>query len=68
MPIYPEPACVAFNPQSRAGVFFNFKEFTEAHMVELALLLSIEQGKMIANVKVDIQRGLEFVEGLICRA
>jgi malonate-semialdehyde dehydrogenase (acetylating) / methylmalonate-semialdehyde dehydrogenase len=50
------------NPQRRARVMFAFKGLIEAHMDELANLLSSEHGKVIADSKGDIQRGLEVVE------
>ncbi|HET6783765.1 MAG TPA: aldehyde dehydrogenase family protein, partial [Pseudoxanthomonas sp.] len=50
------------NPQRRARVMFEFKRLLEAHMDELAHLLSSEHGKVIADAKGDIQRGLEVVE------
>ena len=52
----------ATNPQRRARVLFRFKELVEAHMTELAHLLSSEHGKVIADSRGDIQRGLEVVE------
>lgn len=52
----------AQNPQRRARVMFRFKELIERHMDELAELLSLEHGKVIADSKGDIQRGLEVVE------
>ena len=57
-----QPAWAATNPQRRARVMFRFKELVEAHMDELALMLSQEHGKVIADSKGDIQRGLEVVE------
>ena len=50
------------NPQRRARVMFNFKMLLEKNMDELAHLLSSEHGKVIADSKGDIQRGLEVVE------
>ena len=50
------------NPQRRARVMFAWKALIEAHMDELAALLSSEHGKVIADSKGDIQRGLEVVE------
>jgi malonate-semialdehyde dehydrogenase (acetylating)/methylmalonate-semialdehyde dehydrogenase len=50
------------NPQRRARVMFNFKALVEKHMDELAHLLSSEHGKVIADSKGDIQRGLEVIE------
>jgi len=52
----------ATNPQRRARVMFNFKALIEKHMDELAHLLSSEHGKVIADAKGDIQRGLEVIE------
>ncbi len=50
------------NPQRRARVMFDFKRLVEANMNELAELLSSQHGKVIADSKGDIQRGLEVVE------
>jgi malonate-semialdehyde dehydrogenase (acetylating)/methylmalonate-semialdehyde dehydrogenase len=50
------------NPQRRARVMFDFKRLVEANMDELAELLSSEHGKVIADSKGDIQRGLEVIE------
>ena len=50
------------NPQRRARVMFAWKGLIEAHMDELAHLLSSEHGKVIADARGDIQRGLEVVE------
>ena len=57
-----QPEWAATNPQRRARVMFKFKELVEAHMDELANLLSIEHGKVIADSKGDVQRGLEVIE------
>lgn len=50
------------NPQKRARVLFEFKRLVEANMDDLAELLSSEHGKVIADSKGDIQRGLDVVE------
>src|SRR6195952_4049269 len=50
------------NPQRRARVMFEFKRLVEANMQELAELLSSEHGKVVADSKGDIQRGLEVIE------
>ncbi|MEJ0025924.1 MAG: CoA-acylating methylmalonate-semialdehyde dehydrogenase [Rhizomicrobium sp.] len=52
----------AVNPQRRARVMFNFKALVEKNMDELARLLSSEHGKVVADSKGDIQRGLEVIE------
>lgn len=57
-----QPAWAATNPQRRARVMFAFKALVDANMDELALMLSIEHGKVIADSKGDIQRGLEVIE------
>ncbi|MEC8177034.1 MAG: CoA-acylating methylmalonate-semialdehyde dehydrogenase, partial [Pseudomonadota bacterium] len=57
-----QPEWAATNPQRRARVMFRFKELLDANMDELAELLSSEHGKVIADSKGDIQRGLEVVE------
>ena len=50
------------NPQRRARVMFEFKRLVEANMDQLAEMLSSEHGKVIADAKGDIQRGLEVIE------
>ena len=50
------------NPQRRARVMFEFKRLIERDMNELAEILSSEHGKVIADSKGDIQRGLEVIE------
>jgi malonate-semialdehyde dehydrogenase (acetylating)/methylmalonate-semialdehyde dehydrogenase len=57
-----QPAWAATNPQKRARVMFRFKELVESHMDELAHLLSSEHGKVIADAKGDVQRGLDVIE------
>ncbi len=50
------------NPQRRARVMFEFKRLVEANMNELAEMLSSEHGKVIADSRGDVQRGLEVIE------
>jgi malonate-semialdehyde dehydrogenase (acetylating)/methylmalonate-semialdehyde dehydrogenase len=57
-----QPAWAAMNPQRRSRVMFDFKSLIEKHMDELAHMLSAEHGKVVADSKGDIQRGLEVVE------
>ncbi|BBF71611.1 MULTISPECIES: CoA-acylating methylmalonate-semialdehyde dehydrogenase [Sphingomonadaceae] len=57
-----QPDWAATNPQRRARVMFRFKELIEANLDEMARMLSSEHGKVIADAKGDIQRGLEVVE------
>ena len=57
-----QPAWAATNPQRRARVMFAFRALVESNIDELAELLSSEHGKVIADAKGDIQRGLEVIE------
>ncbi len=57
-----QPAWAATNPQRRARVMFAYRELINKHMDELAHMLSSEHGKVIADARGDIQRGLEVVE------
>ena len=50
------------NPQRRARVMHEFKRLLETHMDSLAALLSGEHGKILADSRGDIQRGLEVIE------
>ncbi len=56
------PEWSAINPQRRARVMFAFKALVEKNMDQLARMLSDEHGKVIADSKGDIQRGLEVIE------
>jgi malonate-semialdehyde dehydrogenase (acetylating)/methylmalonate-semialdehyde dehydrogenase len=57
-----QPEWARLNPQKRARVMFRYKELIEAHMDELARLLSSEHGKVVDDAKGDVQRGLEVIE------
>ena len=57
-----QPGWAAVNPQRRARVMFAFKALIEREMDALARLLSSEHGKVIADSRGDIQRGLEVIE------
>ena len=50
------------NPQRRARVMFEFKRLVEARLEELAELLSSEHGKVLADARGDVQRGLDVIE------
>ena len=56
------PGWATTNPQRRARVMFRFKELVEKNMDDLAHTLSSEHGKVLADSKGDIQRGLEVIE------
>ena len=57
-----QPGWAATNPQRRARVMFAFKSLVEENTDELAHLLSSEHGKVIADARGDVQRGLEVIE------
>jgi malonate-semialdehyde dehydrogenase (acetylating)/methylmalonate-semialdehyde dehydrogenase len=57
-----QPGWAATNPQRRARVMFQFKALVEKNIDELARALSAEHGKVVADAKGDIQRGLEVIE------
>ena len=57
-----QPGWAATNPQRRARVMFAFKALVEAEMDSLAELLSSEHGKVIADARGDVQRGLDVIE------
>lgn len=56
------PAWSGLNPQRRARIMFAFKSLLEENMDELAALLSSEHGKILADSRGDVQRGLDVVE------
>jgi malonate-semialdehyde dehydrogenase (acetylating)/methylmalonate-semialdehyde dehydrogenase len=57
-----QPDWAATNPQRRARVMFKFLELIQQESDDLARLLSSEHGKVFADAKGDIQRGLEVAE------
>lgn len=50
------------NPQKRSRVLFAYKQLVEDNMDALAHMLSIEHGKVIADSKGDIMRGIDVIE------
>ena len=56
------PGWMATNPQRRARILFKFKDLLEQNIDELAELLSAEHGKVVADSKGDVQRGIDVVE------
>src|SRR3546814_20477816 len=41
---------------------FDYKRLVEAHLDELAELLASEHGKVVADARGDVQRGLDVIE------
>jgi malonate-semialdehyde dehydrogenase (acetylating)/methylmalonate-semialdehyde dehydrogenase len=62
-----QPAWAAQSPQRRSQVLFRFKALIELHLETLAKLLSSEHGKLLADARGDIQRGLEVID-FVCGA
>ncbi|MDZ4370509.1 MAG: aldehyde dehydrogenase family protein, partial [Phenylobacterium sp.] len=57
-----QPGWAAVNPQRRARVMFEFKRLLEANLDELALILATEHGKVLADARGELQRGIDIVE------
>jgi malonate-semialdehyde dehydrogenase (acetylating)/methylmalonate-semialdehyde dehydrogenase len=49
-------------PLKRARVLFRFKQLLDEHFDELAQLITREHGKVLADAKGELTRGLEIVE------
>lgn len=62
-----QPGWAAVSAQRRAQVLFRFKALIEQHLGSLAKLLSSEHGKVLADARGDIQRGLEVID-FVCGA
>jgi len=50
------------NPQKRARIMFAYKEAVEAEMDSLAAMLSSEHGKVIADSRGDVMRGIDVID------
>ncbi|SKB68448.1 CoA-acylating methylmalonate-semialdehyde dehydrogenase [Sphingopyxis flava] len=57
-----QPGWAATNPQRRARVMFRFRELLEANLQDLVELLASEHGKVVADARGDVLRGLEVIE------
>ncbi len=57
-----QPAWAATNPQRRARVMMRFLDLANREIDSLTELLAREHGKVLADAKGDIQRGLEVIE------
>ena len=56
------PGWAATTPLNRARVLFKFKELLEAHADEIAACITSEHGKVLADARGELTRGLEVVE------
>jgi len=50
------------NPQRRSRVMFEFKRLVDANMEDLAHMLSSEHGKVVADSRGDVMRGVDVIE------
>lgn len=50
------------NPQRRSRVLFAFKQLVDANMDNLAAMLSSEHGKVLADSRGDVMRGVDVIE------
>ena len=50
------------NPQRRSRIMFAYKQLVEQNMEPLATLLSSEHGKVIADSRGDVMRGIDVIE------
>ncbi|HKR36269.1 MAG TPA: CoA-acylating methylmalonate-semialdehyde dehydrogenase [Steroidobacteraceae bacterium] len=56
------PAWAATPPLQRARVMFRFKALLDAHVDELAALITSEHGKVLPDARGEVTRGIEVVE------
>jgi len=50
------------NPQRRSRIMFAYKQRVEANMDALAAMLSSEHGKVLADSRGDVMRGIDVIE------
>lgn len=50
------------NPQKRSRILFAYKQLVDANMDDLAAMLSSEHGKVIADSRGDVMRGVDVIE------
>jgi malonate-semialdehyde dehydrogenase (acetylating)/methylmalonate-semialdehyde dehydrogenase len=56
------PAWAETPPVRRARVMFRFKELVEARTGDLAAIITREQGKVLADARGEVMRGIEIIE------
>jgi malonate-semialdehyde dehydrogenase (acetylating)/methylmalonate-semialdehyde dehydrogenase len=56
------PAWAATTPLNRARVLFKYKQLLEQHADEIAACITSEHGKVLADARGELTRGLEVVE------
>jgi malonate-semialdehyde dehydrogenase (acetylating)/methylmalonate-semialdehyde dehydrogenase len=56
------PAWAATTPLNRSRILFKFKALLEAHADEIAACITAEHGKVLADARGELTRGLEVVE------
>ncbi len=56
------PGWADTSPLRRARILFKFRELLERHIDELAAIITAEHGKVLADAKGEVIRGMEVVE------
>lgn len=56
------PGWADTTPLRRARILFKFRELLERHLDELAAIITAEHGKVLADAKGEVIRGMEVVE------
>jgi malonate-semialdehyde dehydrogenase (acetylating)/methylmalonate-semialdehyde dehydrogenase len=56
------PAWAATTPLNRARILFRYKQLLEQHADEIAACITSEHGKVLADARGELTRGLEVVE------
>jgi len=56
------PAWADTAPIRRARILFRFKELIEARLDDVAAIITREQGKVLADARGEVQRGIEILE------
>ena len=56
------PAWSEAPPLKRARLMFKFKELLEAHLDEIAELITRDHGKLLSDARGEVMRGIEIVE------
>jgi malonate-semialdehyde dehydrogenase (acetylating)/methylmalonate-semialdehyde dehydrogenase len=56
------PEWAGTTPLMRARVMFRFRDLLERHTAELAAMITAEHGKVLADARGEVTRGLEVVE------
>lgn len=56
------PAWADTPPVRRARILFKFKELVESRLADIAQIITREQGKVVADARGEVSRGIEILE------